>query len=54
MKGFLKCLAAVIILFGAIIAALVIFDKLSNKHRFKGDYLECDVLEDDVDEFDED
>jgi len=54
MKGFLKCLAAVIILFGAIVAALVIFDKFSNKNRIKGDYLECDVLEDEIDEFDED
>lgn len=43
MKGFFKCLAAVLALFGAIVGALVIFDKISNKNRIKGDYLECDV-----------
>lgn len=43
MKGFFKCLAAILALFGAIVGALIIFDKISNKNRIKGDYLECDV-----------
>lgn len=43
MKGFLKFLGSVLALFGAVIGALAIFDKFSNKNRIKGDYLNCDV-----------
>ncbi len=43
MKGFLKFLASILAVFGAVIGALAIFDKFSNKNRIKGDYLECDV-----------
>lgn len=43
MKGFLKFLSSVIAVFGAVIGALAIFDKLSNKNRIQGDYLECNV-----------
>lgn len=45
MKGFLKFLGSVFAVFGAVIGALAIFDKYSNKNRIKGDYLECDVDE---------
>ncbi len=45
MKGFLKFLGSLLAVFGAVISALAIFDKLSNKNRIKGDYLECDVEE---------
>lgn len=45
MNGFLKVLVSIMAVFGAVIAALAVFDKLSNKNRIKGDYLECDVEE---------
>lgn len=43
MKGFLKFIASVAAVFTAVLGALAVFDKLSNKNRIKGDYLECDV-----------
>lgn len=43
MKGFLKFIASVAAVFAAVLGALAVFDKLSNKNRIKGDYLECDV-----------
>ena len=43
MNGFLKIFGSVLAAFGVIIGALAIIDKLSNKNRIKGDYLECDV-----------
>ena len=42
MKGFLKFLLAIGTVFATVIGALAIFDKLSNKNRIEGDYLECD------------
>lgn len=42
MKGFLKVFLSLLAVVGAVIGALAIFDKISNKHRIKGDYLECD------------
>ena len=51
MKGFLKFLLAIGTLFSTVIGALAIFDKLSNKNRIEGDYLECDS--DDFTEIDE-
>ncbi len=41
MKGFLKFIGSLITVFGAVFGALLIFDKISNKHRIEGDYLEC-------------
>lgn len=50
MKGFFKFLGALLAMFGAVVGALAVFDKFSNKNRIKGDYLECDVeLDDDTD-----
>ena len=43
MKGFLKFLVSFLAVFGAVIGALAIFDKFSNKNRIKGDYLQCDM-----------
>lgn len=42
MKGFWKFILSILAVFGAVIGALAIFDKFSNKNRIKGDYLECD------------
>lgn len=46
MKGFFKFIFSLFAIFAAVIGALTIFDKLSNKNRIKGDYLECDSTED--------
>lgn len=43
MNSFLKIFGSVLAAFGVIVGALAIIDKLSNKNRIKGDYLECDV-----------
>ncbi len=52
MKGFLKFFVSLLAVFGAIIGALAIFDRFSNKNRIKGDYLECntDSLEEETEE----
>lgn len=41
MKGFLKFLGAVAAIFTAVIGALAIFDKISNKNVVEDDYLNC-------------
>lgn len=45
MKNFLKITVALLALFGAVVGALAIIDKIKNKNRIKGDYLECDSEE---------
>ena len=45
MKGFLKFISTVLAVFAAVVGALAVFDKLSNKNRLKGEYLECDTNE---------
>ncbi len=52
MKNVWKVIVAVLALFGALVGALVIIDKIKNKNRIKGDYLECDDAQDipDIDE----
>lgn len=42
MKGFLKFISTITAVFTAVVGALVVFDKFSNKNRVKGEYLECD------------
>ena len=42
MKNVWKVIVAVLALFGALVGALVIIDKIKNKNRIKGEYLECD------------
>jgi hypothetical protein len=48
MKGFLKFIVSLLALFGALVGALAIFDKVQNKNRIKGDYLECDTEEEEI------
>ncbi len=45
MKGFFKFLGIFITAVAAIIGVLVVVDKILNKNRIKGDYLECDTFE---------
>lgn len=45
MKNFLKITVALLALFGAVVGALAIIDRIKNKNRIKGDYLECDAEE---------
>lgn len=42
MKGLLKFFTSLLALFGALVGALAVFDRISNRNRIKGDYLECD------------
>ncbi len=46
MSNFFKALISVLAVFGVVIGAIVLVDKFLNKHRIKGDYLECDTIED--------
>lgn len=52
MKNVWKVIVAILALFGALVGTLVIVDKIKNKNRIKGEYLECDDNEDipDIDE----
>ncbi len=45
MKNFLKVVVSILALFGAVIGILAIIDKIKNKNRIKGDYLECETVE---------
>ena len=45
MKGLVKFLLAFTAVFTAVVGALVVFDRFTNKHRIKGDYLKCDLEE---------
>ena len=42
MKKFLSFVIAILAIFGAIIGTLAIIDRIKNKNRIKGDYLECE------------
>ncbi len=53
MNSFFKVLAAISAFFAALIGALLVFDKITNKNRIKGDYLECETADDIVDIEDE-
>ena len=43
MNGFLKIFGSVLAAIGVIIGALAIIDKLLNKNRIDGDYLDCEI-----------
>lgn len=43
MKGFFKFLGTLLAVFSAVIGALTVFDKLTQKNRIKNGYLECEV-----------
>ncbi len=45
MKGFLKFLGTIVGVFSAVIGALFIFDRITQKNRIKDGYLECEVPE---------
>ncbi len=52
MKGFLKVFSAIMAFFAVVVSALAIYDKVINKNRIKGDYLDCDVEgEDEIEDF---
>jgi len=42
MKKVLTLIISLLAIFGAVIGALAIIDRIKNKNRLKGDYLECD------------
>ncbi|MBQ6718210.1 MAG: hypothetical protein IJN22_04870 [Clostridia bacterium] len=50
MKGFLKFLGTVAAVFSAVIGALAVFDKLTQKNRIKDGYLVCEVPDADKEE----
>ena len=41
MKGMVKIIIAVSVIFTAVVGALIVFDKLTNKNRLEDDYLDC-------------
>ena len=45
MKGFLKFIMSAFAVFTAAVGALVVIDRLANKNRIEGDYLECDSID---------
>lgn len=46
MKGIVKIIIAISVIFTAVVGALIVFDKLTNKNRLEGDYLDCDIPDD--------
>ncbi len=50
MKGFLKFMATVVAVFSAVVGALVVFDRFTQKNRIKDGYLMCEVPENNVEE----
>ncbi len=49
MKKIFKAFIAVMAFLGTAFGALLIFDKIANKNRIKGDYLECEAEDADPD-----
>lgn len=45
MKNFFKVVISLLALFGAAVGALAVIDKIKNKNRIKGNYLECETVE---------
>lgn len=43
MKKFLKFIGAIVAIFSAVLGALAVFDRFTQKNRIKDGYLECDV-----------
>lgn len=46
MKNFFKIIASVAAVLAAAFGVLILIDKLTNKNRIEGDYLECDCSDD--------
>ena len=49
MKNFFNFVISLLAFFGAAIGMLAIVDRLKNKNRIKGEYLECETVEDEDD-----
>ena len=45
MKKFFKFLGTIAAIFSAVLGALTVFDKLTQKNRIKDGYLECGALD---------
>ncbi len=45
MKTFMKCITVVLSVFSVVLGALAIVDRVFNKNRIEGDYLKCEVPE---------
>ncbi len=45
MKKFLKFIGTVAAIFSAVLGALTVFDRLTQKNRIKNGYLECEIPE---------
>ena len=45
MKKFFKFIGALVAVFSAVLGALAVFDRMTQKNRIKNGYLECDVPE---------
>lgn len=43
MKKFFKFLAGLAAIFSSVMAALTVFDRLTQKNRIKNGYLECEI-----------
>ena len=48
MKSFVKIFISLLAVFGALVGVLAVIDKIQNKNRIKGDYLECDTEEETI------
>jgi hypothetical protein len=46
MSTFFKVLIGLLAAVAAIVGVLIVYDKIVNKHRIKGNYLDCDVPDD--------
>lgn len=45
MKTFMKCITVILSVVSVVLGALAIVDKIFNKNRIEGDYLKCEVPE---------
>lgn len=43
MKKFFKFVGTIVAVFSAVLGALTVFDRLTQKNRIKNGYLECEV-----------
>lgn len=50
MKKFLKFVGTIVAVFSAVLGALTVFDRLTQKNRIKNGYLECEIPEASVEE----
>ena len=45
MNGFWKIFGVITAIFTAVVAALLVFDKVTNKNRIKGNYVDCEIFD---------